>query len=294
MLSLRHSTVAGDRPPAAARGLIHRLRAIDGYRISRVVGESSAAVVYLADDRRRGGKVALKVPKVAQDDHDAAWQRFAFECDVVSSIRHEHVVRVVEHRVENGLGYLAMEYLRGGTLRERMRSPMSEAQALRLLRQAAAGLAAVHRRAVVHRDVKPENFLLRSPGVLALTDFGTAAPVASNASCAARGHLTGTPWYVAPEQAEGAKPGTAADVYSLGVVLHEMLCGRRPFPGQTAQEVLAQHLVAPVPRMPEALAHCQPLIDRMLEKCPHRRLPDADAVLQELRRVESDAIAGVP
>src|SRR6185369_4733681 len=180
--------------------------------------------------------------------------------------------------------YLAMEYLPGGNLRERMRAGVDEESAVSLLRQAAGGLAAAHRRAIVHRDVKPENFLMRATGVLVLTDFGVAA-ARDTGSRVAPGELVGTPSYAAPEQAQGEQPTAAADVYSLGVMFHEMLCGRRPFNGPTALEVLSQHLVAPVPRLPAGVAQYQPLIERMLEKRPKYRLPDADAVLQEIRRV---------
>ena len=165
-----------------------------------------------------------------------------------------------------------------------MRGGVDEDAAVSLLRQAAGGLAAAHRRAIVHRDVKPENFLMRASVVLVLTDFGIAA-ARDTGSRVAPGELVGTPSYAAPEQAQGEQPTAAADVYSLGVMFYEMLCGRRPFNGPTALEVLSQHLVAPVPRLPAEFAHYQPLIERMLEKRPKYRLPDADAVLQEIRRV---------
>src|SRR6185369_5697113 len=145
-------------------------------------------------------------------------QGFAAECAILSCIRHEHVVRVVEHSAGGDPAYLAMEYLPGGTLRERMRSGLDEETAVSLLRQAAGGLAAAHRRAIVHRDVKPENFLMRSSGVLILADVGVAAGRGQTASRVAPGELVGTPFYAAPEQAQGGLPAAAADVYSLGVM----------------------------------------------------------------------------
>lgn len=261
------------------------LPSIDGYRIERVIGEGRLTAIYLANDPRRGGKVALKVLKGSSHDTEVNRQRFAAECAIVSSLRHDHVVRAFGHRAGGDPAYLAMEYLAGGTLRERMRGGLDASEAVSLLRQAAAGVAAAHRRAIVHRDVKPENFLLRASGALVLADFSVAAERGSTALRVAPGHMLGTPCYASPEQTQGEPPGAAADVYSLGVVLYEMLCGRRPFTGQTALEVVSQHLVAPVPQLPGKLARYQPVIARMLEKRPHRRLPDADAVLQEIERL---------
>jgi serine/threonine protein kinase len=258
---------------------------IDGYRMNRLIGEGRAARIYLADDERRGGKVAVKVLRGSHRGSELMRQGFAAECAILSCIRHEHVARVFEHSAGGDPAYLAMEYLPGGTLRDRMRGGLDEETAVSLLRQAAGGLASAHRRAIVHRDVKPENFLLRASGVLVLADFGIAAARGSTASRIAPGELVGTPSYAAPEQAQGDLPAAAADVYALGVMFYEMLCGRRPFNGPTALEVLSQHLVAPVPPVSAELARYQSLIDHMLEKRPKYRLSDADAVLQEIRRV---------
>ena len=266
-----------------------RQPSIEGYGLGRVIGEGRAATVYLADDHRRGGKVAIKVLKGSRGNSETICQWFASECAILSSIRHEHVIRVFEHRAGADPRYLVMEYLEGGSLRDRMRRGVSPGQAVCLLREAAAGLAEVHRRALVHRDVKPENFLLRSSGELVLTDFGVAAAQGDTASRVPAGRLVGTACYAAPEQAQGEPPGAAADVYSLGIVFYEMLRGRRPFDGRTMLEALSQHLVAPVPRLPATLTQYQPLIERMLEKRRQRRLPDADAVLQEIQCMQPAA-----
>jgi serine/threonine-protein kinase PpkA len=271
-----------------------RQPSIDGYRIDRMIGEGRAATIYLADDLRRGGKVALKVLKGSCGESEAIRQGFAVECSILSSIRHPHVVGAVEHRAGSHPCYLAMEYLGGGSLRDRMRRGVGPELAVSLLRQAAAGLAQVHRRAVVHRDVKPENFLMRDPAELVLTDFGVAAQRGDSAVSVPPGRLVGTAAYAAPEQAQGEPPGPAADVYSLGIVFYEMLRGRRPFPGTTVLEALSQHLVAPVPRLPGTLAAYQALIDRMLDKRHQRRLPDADAVLQEIEQTAAAGIASTP
>jgi serine/threonine protein kinase len=268
------------RPDAAP------LHDIDGYRIRRQIGTGRTATIYLAEHRRSGEPVALKLLRGLRQDRDVALRRFAAECAILGAIRDRHVVRVRGQQVVGELPYLAMEYLAGGTLRRQMGVPMPAEEALSLVRQAALGLAAVHRRGTVHRDVKPENLLLRSCGTLVLADFGVAARQGDSEVRAMAGQLVGTLCYAAPEQVQGDAPDARADVYSLGVVFYEMLCGRPPFTGKTSLEVLAQHLVAPVPRLPGSLARYQALIDRMLDKQAHRRPADAAAVLDEIHRLE--------
>jgi serine/threonine protein kinase len=268
--------------------------AISGYRIERIVGEGRVATVYLADDTRRGGKVALKVLKGSCRDSQAIRRGFAAECGILASIRHEHVVHALEHHLGGDCCYLALEYLGGGTLRQTMQGGITPDLAFALLRRAAAGLAQVHRAGFVHRDVKPENFLMRDAGQPVLADFGIAAARGEGAPPIAPGRLVGTACYAAPEQAQGDPPDPAADVYSLGIVFYEMLRGWRPFPGITVLEALSQHLVATVPRLPSQLAVYQPLVDRMLEKNPKSRLPDADAVLQEIERRAAAGFASTP
>ena len=131
-------------------------------------------------------------------------------------------------------------------------------------------------RGFVHRDVKPANLLVRTDGSLALADFGSAVRIGEGASDAA---AAGSPRHAAPEQSAGAPAAPTADVYALGTVLHEWLTGEPPFAGETAAELAAQHLVAPVPRLPAPLAHWQPLLDAMLATRPAARLADGAAVL---------------
>jgi serine/threonine protein kinase len=257
---------------------------IEGYRLGCLLGQGRAAAVYLAEHRRHGGRVALKLPRSTAAARDPHGLRFALECELLASIRDRNVVEVVEHR-QGGTAYLAMEYLGGGSLRRQMRGGFDPAQALALLEQAALGLQALHATGIVHRDVKPENFLVRENGELVLVDLGVAARQDDSAAAIAPGTLLGTLRYAAPEQLQGAAPSPAADVYSLGIVLYELLCGRPPFAGATSMELLAQHLMATVPRLPRGLACCQPLIDRMLDKRPHHRPADAGALLREIQHM---------
>jgi CheY-like chemotaxis protein/tRNA A-37 threonylcarbamoyl transferase component Bud32 len=252
---------------------------VRGYRVLERIGEGGMSTVYLAEETARGRKAVLKILKGCRGDDESLWKRFFQECAIVSAIDHEHVVRIYDQGFGDEMAYIAMEHLCGGSLREVIDRGLSPRQALSLASQAASGLAAIHARDIVHRDIKPANLLLRDSGVLVLTDFGVAKRLDQSAGQTSHGEILGTPYYIAPEQAAGGTITPRADLYSLGVIFYEMLTGRRPFSGATVQEILAQHAMAPVPRLPAALAGCQPVIDGMLAKRPEERFESAEAVL---------------
>ncbi|GAB3762744.1 hypothetical protein GCM10028796_15020 [Ramlibacter monticola] len=245
---------------------------IPGFQLLRQVGRGRHAAAWLAWDEAGEREVVLKL----QPAGDGALMR---EYAMAVRLDGPHVVKVFGCGEAGGQGWLAMEHLPGGNLRRLIGQGNTAPEALHLLRQAAEAVAQLHRRGLVHRDVKPDNLLLRATGELVLADFGLVTSVGAPDPRAQPGALVGTPRYVAPEQLEGACAAPAADVYSLGVLLHEMLRGCPPFAGETLMEVLSQHLMAPPPRLPADLAGLQPLLDRMLAKEVNDRLPDADAVL---------------
>jgi serine/threonine-protein kinase PpkA len=245
---------------------------IPGFRLLHQVGRGRRAAAWLAWDAAGESEVVLKL----QPAGDGALMR---EFAIAQGLDSPHVVQVHGCGEADGWGWLAMEHLPGGNLRRLVGHGNTAAEALVLLRQAAEAVAQLHRRGLVHRDVKPDNLLLRATGELVLADFGLVTPAGAVDPRAQPGLLVGTARYVAPEQLQGACAAPAADVYSLGVLLHEMLLGGPPFAGETLMEVLAQHLVAPPPRLPPDVAGLQPLLDRMLAKEVKDRLPDADAVL---------------
>jgi class 3 adenylate cyclase/tRNA A-37 threonylcarbamoyl transferase component Bud32 len=273
---------AGSQPAAAAPTLGP---SIPGYRILSKIGEGGMSSVYLAEERARDRKAVLKVLKRCRGDDDALWRRFFQECAILSSIDHQHVVRIYDQGFGDELAYIAMEHLDGGSLRERIERGVSPRQALSLLSQAASGLAAIHRYGIVHRDIKPANLMLRATGTLVLTDFGVAKRLDVTAGQTLHGEVLGTPYYISPEQSQGGAVTAQTDLYSLGVIYYEMLTGRRPFAGETILEILAQHAAAPVPRLPAALADHQTLIDGMLAKRAADRFSDAAALLTEIDAV---------
>ncbi len=258
---------------------------IRGYKVLEKIGEGGMSTVFLADDEVHGRKAVLKILKVRRKEDEELWQRFFQECAILSAIDHEHVVRIYDQGFGDEMAYIAMEHLAGGSLREVIDRGLSRRQALSLLSQAASGLAAIHSRGIVHRDIKPANLMLRTEGVLVLTDFGVAKRTEHASGHTIQGEVLGTPHYISPEQAQAGEVGPSADLYSLGVIFYEMLTGKRVFTGETILEILSQHIIAPIPRLPAELEDYQPLIDGLLAKRPKDRFPDADALLAEIDRI---------
>jgi serine/threonine protein kinase len=258
---------------------------IRGYRVLGKIGEGGMSTVFLAEEESRNRKVVLKVLRGRRGDDESLWKRFFQECAIVSAIQHDHVVQIYDQGFGDELAYIAMEYLGGGSLRDLIDRGLSPRQALSLLSQAASGLAEIHRCGIIHRDIKPANLMLREAGVLVLTDFGVAKRLDRSGGQTLHGEILGTPYYLSPEQAQGGTVSVCSDLYSLGVIFYEMLTGKRPFGGDTILEILAQHIAAPVPRLPAALADYQFLVDGMLAKSPDARFQSADQVLDEVDAV---------
>ena len=251
-------------------------RHVGAYVLRRELATALRSIVHLAKDSRTGRAVALKVAKRAALRAAGFAREFAFQ----ASITHPRVAEVFEHGVDGDVAFLAMEHAEGGALPlEGGRVP--EREVFDRLEQIAGALAALHVQGVVHRDLKPTNLLVRADGSLALSDFGSACRVDATVDGLPR--LVGSPRYAAPEQLQGAAPAPSADVYSVGVLLVEWLRGAPPFNGQSLAELLAQHLVAPVPRLEAGLQHWQPLVDALLAKKQAQRLADGAAVLAALR-----------
>jgi len=272
-------------PPSDA-AYVGRLGQFD---VMRVLGRGGMGVVLEAFDTRLQRHVAIKVldPDLAADD--IARQRFCREARAAASITHENVVAVhnVEKSGDDGLPYLVMQLVAGESLEQRLgrESPLPVREIVRIGMQAAHGLEAAHAQGLIHRDIKPGNIMIEAPhDRIKLTDFGLAR-VADDVKLTQSGFVSGTPLYMAPEQAMGGEADHRSDLFSLGAVLYEMCAGRPPFVGNSALAILRQiadekhrPLRELNPIVPDWLSHT---IDRLLAKKPADRIPSA-AQLAEL------------
>jgi serine/threonine-protein kinase len=267
------------------------------YRILAPIGRGSLATVYRARHEVVGRDVAIKVLSAGVSRSPTLRERFLREARAANRIRHPHVIDISDiGETEDGLAFLVMELLDGGTLAQEIAGgPLAPGRALAIAAQAASALGRAHDLGVVHRDVKPANIVLRrggDPAYVVLLDFGLAN-VRGEHRLTASGELFGTPAYMAPEQIEGAPPTPAVDLYALGCVLFEMLTGSLPFQGSTPA-TLEQHLRAPPPRPSERRAALSPEIDALvlalLAKDPAART-DARGLEDALRALVAPAPA---
>jgi len=246
------------------------LRGIAGYQLLRFLGAGGMGSVYLADDVTLGRRVAIKVISEKLGAESEARARFMREARAMASVEHPHIVRVYAFgEAEGSRAYLVMEYVEGETLAERIqrtgRLPVEEA--LSILRQVVEALEAAWEQRIVHRDIKPSNILLDKRRRVRVGDFGLAKPLhmAGDATLSQQGYILGTPHYISPEQARGQPVDFRSDVYSLGIVLYEMLAGERPFAGATPFDVVAKHLHEPLPALEPKRPDVPPEVRRLLE-----------------------------
>ena len=250
------------------------------YRILDLLGRGGMADVYRAEDERLGREVALKLvpPEFARDPDRV--ERFEREVRAAAKLTHPNIVTVHEFGQEEGQPFYTMALMRGGDLKARIQAhpegmPPEEGQGIALA--VARALEYAHGRGFVHRDLKPENILFGEDGAPQLTDFGIARAMSSGTRMTATGMSVGSPHYMSPEQARGQAVDGRSDLYSLGVVLYEMLTGRVPFDAADTLAVALRHLNDPVPALPGHLAEWQPLLDRLCRRanCGPWRWPAA-------------------
>ena len=229
-------------------------RRLGRYRLEELLGQGGMAEVWRAADERLGRTVAVKVILSAHLRDGQFRERFHREAQLVASLDHPNVLPVYDYGDEEGVPYLVMPYLDGGTLRDRMvGSPIPFAQAVSWIHQLGDALDAAHAAGILHRDVKPANVLIRRDDRLALADFGIAKMFESPTGLTATGMVVGTPIYMAPEQAQGKPATPASDRYSLAVLAYELLSGKPPFGGESALSLMHQHVTAPAPLLSSAV-----------------------------------------
>jgi serine/threonine protein kinase len=223
--------------------------------------------------------------------HDVDFAHFIDEFKILYDIDDPAVAEIYDFRVTDQYSYIAMEFFEEGHLGRKLTGALPPAEALAIATEIANALSIIHMAGVVHRDLKPGNIMMRADGSIALIDFGISQSreVDTTGSGPADVRISGTPYYMSPEQAQGAATDERTDLYALGVILFQMLTGEKPYVGEQREQILEQHLSAPVPTLPEPLARFQPLIDRLLAKESSQRVANARELLElidELRPEE--------
>src|SRR5438309_2984529 len=259
------------------------------YRIIRKLGAGGMANVYLAEDQELGRRVAIKILDDRHAADDSFIERFRREAKNAAGLSHPNIVSIYDRGEAEGTYYIAMEYLAGRSLKELIvsRGPTPIRIAIDYTRQMLAALGFAHRHGIVHRDIKPHNVVVNGDGRSKVTDFGIARSGASQMTEV--GSIIGTAQYLSPEQARGAPVDQRSDLYSVGIVLYEMLTGRVPFVGDTPLEIAMKHLSA-IPTPPSELRPDIPhdldlVVLRALAKDPEDRYQSAEEMSADLTRV---------
>jgi serine/threonine-protein kinase len=261
----------------------------DRYELEALVGSGGMSSVFCAHDAQLERRVAIKIlhERLAGDDEYV--ERFRHEARSVAQLTHPNIVSVIDRGEDQGRQYIVFEFVDGENLKEAIvrSGPAPIRRAVELAVAIADGLSFAHKHGLVHRDVKPQNVLLSENGDVKVTDFGIARSLDVEHGVTQTGTVVGTGEYLAPEQASGGAVSPATDVYSLGVVLWEMLTGRVPFAGDTFVAVALRHVNEPPPDIrtvrPDVPPRLAAAIDRALQKDPARRFPTMQAFADELR-----------
>ncbi len=260
---------------------------LDGrYRVKHRLGSGGMADVFCAEDLQLGRKVALKLlhPRFAEDEEFV--ERFRREASSAAGLQHQHVVSVYDRGEVDGTSYIAMEFVDGRTLKAIVQDegPLAPARAIDLTVQVLRAVRFAHKRGVIHRDLKPHNVMVDAEDRAKVTDFGIAKAGASDMT--QTGSIMGTAQYLSPEQAQGLPVSAASDLYSVGVMLFELLTARVPFDGDSAVAIALKQVSEPPPVPSRLVPGIPPELDavvlRALEKEPARRFSDADAFIAAL------------
>ncbi|HKY28324.1 MAG TPA: protein kinase [Pyrinomonadaceae bacterium] len=279
---------------------------ISNYRILKKLGAGGMGEVYLAEDKRLGRSVALKILPAAVSHERDRMRRFIHEARAAAALHHPHIVHIYDVGEANGTHFIAMEYVEGRTLDTHINGrPLSKDEIIRIGVEAADAVAAAHSKGITHRDIKPSNIIVTPHAGAKVLDFGLAKITIANTEAGASdvstalktspGVILGTLAYMSPEQAFGREVDHRTDIFSLGAVLYEMATGRRPFMGQTANETIDQIAHS----QPEAISRfnyaipqeLERIIRKCLEKDKERRYQTAQDLVIDLKNLQRDSMA---
>jgi serine/threonine-protein kinase PpkA len=261
---------------------------IPGYTLEKPIGHGAMASVFLAIQHSLERRVALKLMAASLVADPTFRERFLKEGKIIGQLSHPHIITIYDIGIHETCYYMAMEYINGGTLKERIRRGISVDDAVEILRQIGAALGYAHKRGFVHRDVKPANILFRENDSAVLSDFGIAKAFNDGTQMTGTGWTVGTPNYMSPEQALGKTVDARSDLYGLGIVFYEMLTGEKPYQATDPFATALMHVNSPVPILPERLANYQAIMEGLLAKTPDDRYASAEVMLEVLKRLRGN------
>jgi serine/threonine-protein kinase len=301
MATMKMGTVAGSTAPGSpyadiAVGHVFANR----YQIEQILGRGGMGVVYKATDTQLDETVAIKtLPGDVMMRSPEDLERFKREIRLARKITHRNVLRTYDYGEAEGVYFISMEFVRGYTLSELVEEApnrqMPSRATVGIARQICRGLQAAHEQGIIHRDIKPQNVLIDAKGEVKLMDFGIARMAEAPEAMTQAGLIVGTPHYMSPEQVQGNPLDARSDVYSMGILIYELLVGRRPFESSSLTGVLTAHITEkpkpPIDQRPEIGRELNAIVMRCLEKQPSARYADAGALLADLDRVPLPAVA---
>jgi eukaryotic-like serine/threonine-protein kinase len=275
-------------------------RTLGRYEITRKIGTGGMGEVYLARDAALKRKVALKILPPLLMSGEERLARFNQEAELISALNHPNIITIYEIGAENGVCYIATEYIDGETLREKMQPrKLTVPEILEIARQTASALSAAHENGVIHRDIKPENIMIRRDELVKVLDFGLAKLIESDKKAdfeaatqvkTVSGVIMGTVHYMSPEQARGRDLDERTDIWSFGVVLYEMLAGRKPFEGDSTADIIGNilHREAPDlrPHCPDAPAELARIVSKTLRPEREDRYQTIGELSDDLGRLQ--------
>ena len=269
------------------------------YEIVEKIGSGGMGVVWKAKDKILDRHVALKILRPEMSEDQAFVQRFRQEAKAAASLSHSNIVNIYDVGQDRGLHYIVMELVEGQTLRDKLNEAgrLSVDEAVNIAIQICLGLAHAHACGIIHRDIKPQNILITNTGQVKVADFGIARALGS-ASNTGKSIVVGSASYLSPEQVTNQAVTAASDLYSLGVVLYEMVTGELPYTGDTPIAVAIQHVEGRIPsvreRNPDAPIELEMIISKAMAKDPEDRFQSAGEMMASLRRVRPHLGIGSP
>jgi eukaryotic-like serine/threonine-protein kinase len=299
--TMKMGTVPGATAPASPYADLALGNLFAGrYRIEQILGRGGMGVVYKATDSQLDETVAIKtLPGDVMTRSPEDLERFKREIRLARKITHRNVLRTYDYGEAEGVYFISMEFVRGYTLSELVdeapKRQMASRATVGIARQICRGLHAAHEQGIIHRDIKPQNVLIDAKGEVKLMDFGIARMAEAPEAMTQAGLIVGTPHYMSPEQIQGKQLDARSDVYSMGVLIYELLVGKRPFESSSLTGVLTAHITEKakpaIEHRPEIGRELNAIVMKCLEKEPASRYADAGALLADLDRVPMQAAA---